>query len=75
MSGLTVRTPAGTCYFDMGVSLTGITGMINITGTTTRNIYYSTTNNTVNAGNNFYIKINNDVDAYYLIGSVKILRI
>lgn len=75
VSGLTLRTPSGTCYLDMVISSTSITGMINITGTTAMNTYFSTANDIVNAGNSFYIKINNNIDASYLIGSTKLRRI
>ena len=75
VSGLTLRTPVGTCYLDMVISGTSITGMINITGTTTINTYYAITNNIVHSGDNFYIHINTNLDAFYLIGSVVLIRI
>ena len=75
VSGLTLRTPYGTCYVDMMISGNQIYGMDSITGTTSMNIYYSTSNSIVNIGDNLYLNIIDNVDSQYLIASIKIRRI
>ncbi len=73
ISGLTYRTDNGNVIFDILYDQTGITNLIDLTGTTSRQTIYATGNNNISEGGEVDLYIKDLLSSTILDGSLKII--
>ena len=74
VSGVSIRTDAGTGTLDFRINNSNIGGINGLTASTSGALYYATSSNTVSTGGQLKITVTGNSGATRLFGSTKIYR-